>query len=211
MGLMVNESIVTETDAVFTMEESLSSDTSITLATCVGDRCSKPTEKKALFLPIPLKQTQLNRLLLIIGLTILLIIYIITTVLCLRTVKKKGKYKPNSKKQDMGTPGKFSESSNFHPPVLGGIKADYESNSTEQESLMSDNSINPLIPTTPYLGESMITLNKFNDDDDFMGNFDEDGSYIGNYDEYNEEQTQAIQNKLLVFQQMYRANGSLCQ
>ena len=55
----------------------------------------------------------------------------------------------------------------------------------------------------------MITLNKFNDDDDFMGNFDEDGSFIGNYDEYNEEQTQAIQNKLLVFQQMYRSNGTL--
>ena len=53
----------------------------------------------------------------------------------------------------------------------------------------------------------MTTLNKFNDDDDFMGNFDEDGSFIGNYDEYNEEQAQAVQNKLLVFQQMYRANN----
>ena len=53
----------------------------------------------------------------------------------------------------------------------------------------------------------MTTLNKFNDDDDFMGNFDEDGSFIGNYDEYNEEQSQAVQNKLLVFQQMYRANN----
>ena len=61
--------------------------------------------------------------------------------------------------------------------------------------------------TTPYLGESVTTLNKFNDDDDFMGNFDEDGSFIGNYDEYNEEQAQAVQNKLLVFQQMYRANN----
>ena len=53
----------------------------------------------------------------------------------------------------------------------------------------------------------MTTLNKFNDDDDFMGNFDEDGSFIGNYEEYNEEQAQAVQNKLLVFQQMYRANN----
>ena len=53
----------------------------------------------------------------------------------------------------------------------------------------------------------MTTLNKFNDDDDFMGNFDEDGSFIGNYDEYNEEQAQAVKNKLLVFQQMYRANN----
>ena len=53
----------------------------------------------------------------------------------------------------------------------------------------------------------MTTLNKFNDDDDFMGNFDEDGSFIGNYEEYNEEQAQAVKNKLLVFQQMYRANN----
>ena len=74
----------------------------------------------------------------------------------------------------------------------------------------SENSLNNLVPSSPYLGESMITLNKFNDDDDFMGNFDEDGSFIGNYDEYNEEQAQAVQNKLLVFQQMYRANGALC-
>ena len=55
----------------------------------------------------------------------------------------------------------------------------------------------------------MITLNKFNDDDDFMGNFDEDGSFIGDYLEHNEEQAQAVQNKLLVFQQLYKANGAL--
>ena len=54
----------------------------------------------------------------------------------------------------------------------------------------------------------MTTLNKFNDDDDFIGNFDEDGSFIGNYDEDNEEQAQAVQNKLLVvvFQQMLKNN-----
>ena len=56
----------------------------------------------------------------------------------------------------------------------------------------------------------MTTLNKFNDDDDFIDNFDEDGSFIGNYDEYNEEQAQAVQNKLLVFQQMFiNNNGTL--
>ena len=55
----------------------------------------------------------------------------------------------------------------------------------------------------------MITLNKFYDDDDFMGNFDEDGSFIGNYDEYNAEHTQATENKLLVFQQFYKQNGAL--
>ena len=58
--------------------------------------------------------------------------------------------------------------------------------------------------TQPYLGESITTLNKFNgDDDDFIGNFDEDGSFIGDYLEQDEEQAQAVQNKLLFFQQMY--------
>ena len=52
----------------------------------------------------------------------------------------------------------------------------------------------------------MTTLNKFNDDDDFIGHFDEDGSFIGNYDENNEEEAQAVQNKLLVFQQMLKNN-----
>ena len=49
----------------------------------------------------------------------------------------------------------------------------------------------------------MVTLGKFNDDDDFMGNFDEDGSFIGDYTQYNEEATQAVQNKLLYFSQFY--------
>jgi len=55
----------------------------------------------------------------------------------------------------------------------------------------------------------MVTLNKFNDDDDFMGNFDEDGSFIGDYLEKDEEQARAVQNKLLVFQQMYINTGAL--
>ena len=55
----------------------------------------------------------------------------------------------------------------------------------------------------------MTTLNGFNDDDDFIGNFDEDRSFIGDYLEQNEEQTQAVQNRLLVFQQIYKTNGAL--
>ena len=65
------------------------------------------------------------------------------------------------------------------------------------------------MPTIPGLGESLTTLDKFVDDDDFMGNFDEDGSFIGNYEEYNEEQSQAVKNKLLVFQNMYKDRGTL--
>ena len=61
----------------------------------------------------------------------------------------------------------------------------------------------------PDIGESMITLDQFNDDDDFMGNFDEDGSFIGDYIEHDEEQAQAVQNKLLVFQQLYKSKGAL--
>ena len=54
----------------------------------------------------------------------------------------------------------------------------------------------------------MTTLNKFNNDDVFMGNFDEDGSFIVNYEEYSEEHTQSVQNKLLIFQQMFRDNNN---
>ena len=49
----------------------------------------------------------------------------------------------------------------------------------------------------------MVTLGKFNDDDDFMGNFDEDGSFIGDYTQHNEETSQAVTNKLLYFSQLY--------
>ena len=36
-----------------------------------------------------------------------------------------------------------------------------------------------------------------------MGNFDEDGSFIGDYTQHNEETSQAVQNKLLYFSQLY--------
>ena len=71
--------------------------------------------------------------------------------------------------------------------------------------------MNNLVPSTKqnFLGESMITLNKFNDDDDFMGNFDEDGSFIDYYIEEDEEEAKAVQNNLLIYQKIYRANGAL--
>ena len=44
----------------------------------------------------------------------------------------------------------------------------------------------------------------FNEDDEFMGNFDEDGSFIGDYTQTTQEESQAVQNKLLDFANMYR-------
>ena len=44
----------------------------------------------------------------------------------------------------------------------------------------------------------------FNEDDEFMGNFDEDGSFIGDYRQTTREESQAVQNKLLEFANMYR-------
>ena len=63
----------------------------------------------------------------------------------------------------------------------------------------SDSSARALLPRA----DSVVTLGKFNDDDDFMGNFDEDGSFIGDYTQHNEETSQAVQNKLLYFSQLY--------
>jgi len=203
---IINKTVTTDTVLVFsTQYHHIPQDTLITIQSSVGQYHSNHTDTRPLFSPLALKQSQINRILLIVGLTILLIIYILATIYCLRMVKKKGNYKLKQK-HDNFTPGKFSEGEQLLQPLPGKHKPLSEDGSctTEQESLMSDNSLNI---TTPYLGESMTTLNKFNDDDDFMGNFDEDGSFIGNYDEYNEEQAQAVQNKLLVFQQMYRANN----
>ena len=217
---IIDKTVTTDTVLLFSTDD-LPQDTLITLQSSVGQYHSNHTDTRTLFSPLALKQSQMNRILLIVGLTILLIIYILATVYCLRMVKKKGNYKLKEK-HDNFSPGKFSEGEQLLHPGPGRHKPLSEDGScaTEQESLMvrytsqvfshysvffqSDNSLNI---TTPYLGESMTTLNKFNDDDDFMGNFDEDGSFIGNYEEYNEEQAQAVQNKLLVFQQMYRANN----
>jgi len=201
-----------DTSAVFSVESGLSQEASITLQSYVATFQSNQTELRGLFMPIALKQTQLNRILLILGLTCLLIIYILATAYCLRMVKKKGTYKLKEK-HDRYTPGKFSESDQLLNPVI--IKppplSEDGSYAAEQESIVSDSSLKNLLPTTrqPYLGESMVTLNKFNDDDDFMGNFDEDGSFIGDYMEKDEEEARAVQNKLLVFQQMYRNTGAL--
>ena len=41
-------------------------------------------------------------------------------------------------------------------------------------------------------------------EDEFMGNFDEDGSFIGDYTQTTPEDSQAVQNMLLSFADMYR-------
>eukprot|EP00092_Neocalanus_flemingeri_P060029 GFUD01071905.1.p1 GENE.GFUD01071905.1~~GFUD01071905.1.p1 ORF type:complete len:118 (-),score=28.05 GFUD01071905.1:113-466(-) len=114
-------------------------------------------------------------------------------------VKRKGTYRLKEKQEKL-SPGKLSESNHLlhagtvKPPLL----SKDGSYATEQESLV--------VRIRP---DSMISLGNFNDDDDFMGNFDEDGSFIGDYLEKDEEQARAVQNKLLVFLQMYRENGVL--
>ena len=55
-------------------------------------------------------------------------------------------------------------------------------------------------------GDSMITLNKFNEDDDdgfFLGGFNEDGSFIGDYMDTDPEQNRAVMNRLVGFQQLF--------
>ena len=55
-------------------------------------------------------------------------------------------------------------------------------------------------------GDSMITLNKFNEDDDdgfFLGGFNEDGSFIGDYMDTDPDTNRAVMNRLVGFQQLF--------
>ena len=92
-------------------------------------------------------------------------------------MKKKGACNLNGKPEAF-IPGKFSESHFITP---GTIKYNIGPGGFAWES---------------------PTLNGFNDENDFMGNFDEDGSFLGDYLEQNEQQTQAIKIRLLVFQNL---------
>ena len=52
----------------------------------------------------------------------------------------------------------------------------------------------------------MITLNKFNEDDDdgfFLGGFNEDGSFIGDYMDTDPDTNRAVMNRLVGFQQLF--------
>jgi len=115
---------------------------------------------------------------------------------------------------------KFSEYNNLLVPQtnthpVNGTKPpgsdDGMSNKTEQESLLSDESETNLAtsPGCVFLGTSQITLNRFNDDDDFIGNFDEDGSFIGDYQEVDPATARNLQNKLLGLAQLYKEQGHL--
>ena len=64
----------------------------------------------------------------------------------------------------------------------------------------------PISPGLLYPGDSMITLNKFNEDDDdgfFLGGFNEDGSFIGDYMDQDPETNRAVMNRLVGFQQLF--------
>ena len=67
--------------------------------------------------------------------------------------------------------------------------------------------LTPISPGFLYTpGDSMITLNKFNEDDDdgfFLGGFNEDGSFIGDYMDTDPETNRAVMNRLVGFQQLF--------
>ena len=112
-------------------------DTAITLQSSVGKYQSNHTDTMGLFGPLALKYSSQNRILLIVGLTCLLIIYILATAYCLRTIKKKGTYKLKQKHENF-SPGKFCEGEQLLQAGTGKHKPLSEDGScaTEQESLM---------------------------------------------------------------------------
>jgi len=131
-----------------------------------------------------------DRLWLILGLGLLLLLVTLGTALCLRRVRRRGGYDivkrvPASQQRE-----NFLVNTPSPPP-----QSDSGSRDTEQSSI-SD--------TTGIMARtgSVITLGNFNEDDEFMGHFDEDGSFIGDYTRYNKEESQAVQNQQLVFANM---------
>ena len=60
------------------------------------------------------------------------------------------------------------------------------------------------LPSQVFYYRQPFLPGMFHEDDEFMGNFDEDGSFIGDYTHTSPEDSQAVQNKLLAFANMYR-------
>ena len=146
-----------------------------------------------------------------------MLLYIIATILCLYTAKRKRKYPVSDEKNGngLGENGTFKQIKEKNNPDYP--NSDNGSRNTEEESLLvrlerfyvfyfySHCFIclqsNGSVPVTR--ADSVITLGQFNDDDDFMGHFDEDGSFIGDYTEHDQETSLAVKNKLLYFSQLY--------
>ena len=144
---IINKTVTSDTVLVFSTHN-IPQDTGITIQSKVGQYHSNHTDTRTLFSSLALKHSQMNRILLIVGLTILLIIYILATVYCLRMFKKKGNYKLNQK-HDNFSPGKFSEGEELLQSRPGKHKSLSEDGSctTEQESLMVRYSLNNFVKT----------------------------------------------------------------
>ena len=54
-----------------------------------------------------------------------------------------------------------------------------------------------------------MSLNRFNNDDEALGNFDEDGSFIGDYVHQEESEAQNVENQLKILQQIYNVTGEI--
>jgi len=178
--------------------EGLDTGTYLTLQSVLSDRfISGYSESIAVVNPQASSQEDNFWLILGIVLSILLLLYIIATILCLYTAKRKRKYPVSDEKNGngLGENGTFKQIKENNNPDYP--NSDNGSRNTEEESLLSNGSV----PVTR--ADSVITLGQFNDDDDFMGHFDEDGSFIGDYTEHDQETSLAVKNKLLYFSQLY--------
>merc|ERR1712032_943212 len=103
--------------------------------------------------------------------------------------------------------GRISGTMVLTPPVITTITVLPSSNSStslarvEWNHTTEEFSLLLLLP-----GDSMITLNKFNEDDDdgfFLGGFNEDGSFIGDYMDTDPDTNRAVMNRLVGFQQLF--------
>merc|ERR1719234_372669 len=160
----------------------------------------------------------LSWILMIVALCILLLLYIIFTYFCLRRLcNRRGGMAPEKQKKsdcdaEPGTPGVYSPARWEEKPLMGngrsksGLSSDAGSDHTDQ-SLLSEEPGERLSPGLLLLpGDSMITLNKFNEDDDdgfFLGGFNEDGSFIGDYMDTDPDTNRAVMNRLVGFQQLF--------
>jgi len=186
----------------------------VSLQASVNGMVSKHSPRKLLFS----EEEGLSWILMIVALCILLLLYIIFTYFCLRRLcNRRGGMAPEKQKKsdcdaEPGTPGVYSPARWEEKPLMGngrsksGLSSDAGSDHTDQ-SLLSEEPGERLSPGLLLLpGDSMITLNKFNEDDDdgfFLGGFNEDGSFIGDYMDTDPETNRAVMNRLVGFQQLF--------
>jgi len=207
-------------NVVLEVEENAVVGAMVSLETRVGEAFSLPGEQKLLF---PEERDLLMLILMILALTVLLLLYILVTAFCLRRLCNKSgrldvrKQKGSQADAEPGTPGVYSNTARFNEtkPLMengchnAGVPSDAGSDNTDQ-SLLSEETGEPLCstplpPSLLYPGDSMITLNKFNEDDDgfFLGGFNEDGSFIGDYMENDPDTNRIVMNRLVGFNQLF--------